>query len=203
MNHINILLCLILFFSFAVYGQSIDQGSYDSLRRSDWSIQFKINQMAKLASFQDFEVSLKKAVSKTSALRFGLGEVTADAFAYGNILSTVENVYLDCQYIYKPSNNREVEFYYGAGPRFGFSHALYTGTFDFTWTAGVAAIIGAEWFATRSISLSGEYMGYGTYSWGRGNLNTIAEDFSHPEERHSIFNVNFSDVRLGLSIYFK
>ncbi len=139
-----------------------------------------------------------------------------------------QSVDFAAQYVIYVAPQADVTFFFGSGPLVRFSHSKYdevdgfsygttTGTRSYLtdedrWTIGLAALSGAEWFATKSISLHAEY----GLSLEYQSANRVSEGiensydpyygartYSYEAESsgHSV-RFNLATVKLGLSVYF-
>jgi hypothetical protein len=132
------------------------------------------------------------------------------------------------QYVIYVAPLADVTFFFGSGPLVHFSQSVYdqedgfsygttTGTRSYwtdddRWTIGLSALSGAEWFATKSISLHAEYdlsLEYqSTKRVSKGIESSYdsyygARTYSYESESsgHST-RFNLATVKFGLSVYF-
>lgn len=134
--------------------------------------------------------------------------------------ASYEGVGLTIQRVFYPAPRARVSLYYGLGMRGFFSHqkvrvnhptsdttgSMWTGTNNH-WSAGVAGILGVEWFATKSLSLTAEYgstVRYHYYKNRTERFDTTPDGISKSTDESSNqgFDFGSDDVRLGLSVYF-
>lgn len=140
------------------------------------------------------------------------------------------NLGLELQYVHYPSSSREVLFFWGAGPSVAWSRNETEQKTELmssqimsvesekvirrTREAGGQGLLGAEWFATRRISLTAEYGFAVTYFWtreegrretvstqetsGAGTTNRLTEDTTL---KGSGWRLTPSLVRFGLTLY--
>ena len=130
----------------------------NSLQEGSWALLFQIQDVPALDFFEGF-LAMKHHLSDQTALRFGIGgnATTAndrDGLQYAFSLQT--------QYFIYPQEAADVNFYLGAGPRVGLNFSRLEVSNDEIvrqrrTSLGITGRLGVEWFATRSISLLGEY----------------------------------------------
>jgi hypothetical protein len=130
------------------------------------------------------------------------------------------------QYLWYMNPDDIVNFYLGAGPQVQYSHShdneqtisassnnywsksIYNYT-DNSWWVGVSAVMGVEWFVTKSISLHSEYgisILYNRYT-SKGSQGILASDPSSSNINNSSaggrgWQLGNSGVNFGLSVYF-
>jgi hypothetical protein len=120
-----------------------------------------------------------------------------------------------------PDPDAEVKFYYGFGPTGHFSRGLVTAdvtssptvpplratitSYRRAWAGGLAAVAGAQWFATRSIGLFAEYGAEAVYSETLANESArFAESGRVMETRSKShgFSAGSTGATLGIAFYF-
>ena len=159
------------------------------------------------ASISDNEQNLTQSASDT--LR---QIVKADAD------NDTQNIELSVQYVVYPSPAKEVNLFLGVGPMVGFNRRKsktdsergipnpVESTSQMTskqWSIGVSAILGAEWFATKSISFLAEYGLSLNYIWLKDSRkDSTAGVVTESENKSKFFNLSATSVKFGLSVYF-
>jgi hypothetical protein len=198
-----------------MYSQDSAQVKSNALQDKKWALQFQLSNDFTLSSFQEGKVSLQRCFSPNSSVRVGVGAKVYNNSSDDVIGRQSEDIVMSIQYLYRPSVDEDVIVYYGAGPSIGYSrqisHDTYTNSSStvvyyindyFVWQAGLDAAIGVEWFATHSISFSGEYYGTLSYSWQTNDTNPSSSSPQTIRTKQSRFSTSSSLVRLGVSLYF-
>jgi hypothetical protein len=168
----------------------------NSLRPDTWALEFGINYNFTLTSFQGSVLSIKRQLNSHEAIQVGIGGSLSDqsgggstrynlgdTLAYGNSQAGASNaggIQLNLQYVYYPNPEADVNFYFGAGPTFGYSRS--SGNTNYTpalpvpadstviinypgstnqnstsWNAGVSAMAGVECFLWKYVSIHAQY----------------------------------------------
>lgn len=200
----------------------------NSLRSGSWSLQFEVAENFKVKDFNGFLFSLKKHTSAGKAFRLGLG--VSGSISDVNLSSTfqqdsffqqtsqdadldAQSIDFVLQYLSYPSPDAEVNLFLGGGPVVRYSHSgsqsSYRGSTresdQIIWVAGASGLLGAEWFATKSISFLAEYNLSLEYQ-----LKKRANTFRIPSNNYSARNeqsenslrINPTSLKVGLSVYF-
>jgi len=218
MRRIEVIICLIVLSAIIVRAQDSTKNGLQDMK---WALQFAEGSNLNLNAFQNgsvgiSEVSFQKPFTLHSTLRIGLGILASGSSSAGQISSQSENVYLNSQYIYRPSIDNDIIIYYGTGPALSYIHrisnsssqgsssspAYYSISNQYSWTAGLDATLGVEYFISHSISLSGEYYGTISYSWTNSYTNYNSNTPNLYEYKRTGFTTTSSLVRLGISAYF-
>lgn len=232
----NLLLSCSLFYCTAVVNAqaqtetSPEQKEKNSLAQGSWAFQFLIDENFKLSAFRGSTISVKRHFSDKRAIRLGLelNAVVSDAdesiLNDRELKSKADNelITISAYYTIYPSPGKDVNLFYGAGPKVGFSLSGSTVTVvrdvgtstriksdESSWSAGITGILGVEWFATRSVSLTAEYSSIFEYQsisiertdelkTGTGNF----EITNKTERDVKNFRFNPESVKFGLSVYF-
>lgn len=178
--------------------------------------------------------SLKYHLSDKTALRLGVGFIPGEEGPgrrhMNDTLRNFENfdhhennpeqLNFTLNYMFYPAPKADVNLFFGLGPRFGFGEEQFGNPpngpenvendsneerINNSWSIGLSGVIGAEWFAARSISFFTEYDA--AFSYRQRNY----WDFDHnlpPDPNNMMENESseflFTDIsaRIGFSIYF-
>lgn len=195
------------------------------------ALQFRVTNNFTLSNFQGAALSGKKHISNNSAIRLGVdlffdfstrdedsrifyNDTTITASdAEGN----TQRLALELQYIRYVSTDKKIKIYWGTGPSIRFNNEVVETDYydsyndisrklkdeDKSWGLGASGVLGAEWFATSSISFHTEYVTTLLYEWRKVREdNALFRDYSHISTESSGFQVYATDVRFGLSLYF-
>ena len=166
----------------------------NSLEEGSWALLFQIPDVPALDFFEGF-LAMKYHLSEQTALRFGIGGNGSTADNQDGLQYALN---LQTQYFLYPHEVGDVNFYLGAGPRVGLSYSrleVSEGEIRQRRTSfGITGRLGVEWFATKSISLLGEY----------GNeLGTRFERREQPALDESSRDYYYrTSVTLGIAAYF-
>ncbi len=200
----------------------------NSLRSGSWSLQFEVAEDFTLKDFNGLLLSIKKHTSAGKAFRLGLGisgsitdldltniyqqDTLFQQFSRDADLDAQSIDFL-LQYLSYPSPEADVNLFLGGGPLVRYSHSgfksVYGGSINesdqITWVAGAAFLLGAEWFATKSISFLAEY-GLALEYQLRKSTNTYRTPSinysSKNEQKETSLRVSPAAVKIGLSVYF-
>ncbi len=202
--------------------------SRNSLRPGSWSLQFQVEENFKIGDFNGFLVSLKKHASARKAFRLGFGVSgsvsdleLSSTFQQDTLFQQIsQDADLDAQsidfllqYLSYPSPEAEVNLFLGGGPVIRYSHSGsqssysgYTNESDqIIWVAGASGLLGAEWFATKSISFLAEYNLSLEYQL-RKRANTYripSNNYSaRNEQTENSLRISPTSLKIGLSVYF-
>lgn len=190
------------------------------LTDSSHSIQFGIDYLV-LRRFNDKSVSFKTHLSRNEALRFGITmgassdreestvkKYSGDTLVYqhngSRTYSPSIDLMINADYLFYAPAANDLYLFAGGGPQIGFSQDSYSERFYRSWSAGAAAVLGAEWFASRNISLHGEYTASLYYSASRTTDWDIRSttDRTYYETTGSNIIFHSGNVIFGLSVYF-
>ncbi len=132
--------------------------------------------------------------------------------------SDVQSIELNVQYLFYPSPEKEINLFLGVGPMIGFNRSnSETGSERETpnpvestskrtskrWSLGISANLGAEWFATKSISFLAEYGLSLNYIWSKDSrTDSTTGIVIESENKSKFFNLSATSVTFGLSVYF-
>ena len=161
----------------------------NSLKKGKWALQFKVNNLINLSSFQGSTLSIKKHTSDRAAwrlgftLHFNVRNESTEVLIYStnapghNDLTDI-TFRISAQKILYVNPQSDINFFWGFGPLYSYRYFLSDsdnntsdGQFqqrfwreDHTWLLGLTGIIGVEWFATKRISFLAEYETSASYS---------------------------------------
>lgn len=222
-------LFLVLFAASSFYSQQTDTNLINSLKKGSWSIQFQVGNNFNLNTFEDVSISLKTHLSSKLAVRFGASlnanmddqTISYKEYYYGYTGSNIPvnrnslSFSLLAKMLYYFNPKSRINVYAGLGPLGTYSHNyyeyLYTDYYleylhDDTWSAGLNAIAGCEFFPVKYLSLLAEYSVTGTYSKSSRKDNVKQLPYGAIVEYRYVestgFNFRGNTVRLGLSLYF-
>jgi opacity protein-like surface antigen len=221
-----------------IYSQSDQDSTKNSLKKGSWSLQFQISQNFTLRNFQGSNLSAKKHLSSKSAIRFGIGlsgtmtdrekDLKRDDTNYLSD-ETIEDkstqISLNSYYIYYPHPGKKINLYYGGGPVIAYSKLksefdskeIFQDTLSRdihdendrkSWSIGILALIGVEWFLNQQISIHAEYGSSLSYirTETEGTRVTITseneEDYRSTNTVQKRFSFRSDSVKFGISVYF-
>ncbi len=231
------LLCTLLSASvFAQQDQETRHNRNNSLAKGARAFQFEIVGdlfNLDLRNLFGTTLALKKQTSDGSAMRIGLGvgfnlsdqdrtsEVREDSITQSqtDYDRNGQSVNIVIQKIFYPAPTADVNFFYGLGPLASFGHdksaqedlrpwTRTTSTETYSWSVGVAGVLGVEWFPTRSISLLAEYGSDMRYKWEERKVESSR---TYPdgttigqvsEDKSKGLSLSTTSVKVGLSVYF-
>lgn len=203
-----------------IFSQSEGSGPY--LTDSSRSIQFGIESFS-LRTFGYGLISYRQHCSASTAVRLGImlnGNQTMreqtiskyrnDTLTGRHHSSTTEipTVSFSIRALYQwyfPIEN-DLYLFAGIGPEAGYEQREYSWneSDERSWTAGIHGSVGAEWFASRHISLHAEYVSSALYRHSRSTdwsgLSNINSEYT--EETIKSYQLNWLSVLFGLSVYF-
>jgi len=205
----------------------------NSLKKGKWALQFQIDNNFHLSSFQGSTLSLKKHTSDTRALRLGLsvqfeyndGQLDRPLYGPGNSPGNREFINhsykLDLQKLYYVNSSAAVNLFFGIGPTASYNYSKderdtrnddnsfvdYWSYKSSGYSAGVAGIIGVEWFASKDISLLAEYETSILYrgSARETTRNTVQSSYQFKQYDYQSSDgilISSAAVKFGLSVYF-
>ncbi|MEO8666088.1 MAG: hypothetical protein ABI462_11395 [Ignavibacteria bacterium] len=185
-------------------------------------------------SFEAVVFGLKYHLTNRSALRLNIGYSfsgnryggkhhhgdtigSMDNFRHEGHSGNNEKYFASVQYMFYPKPMKIINTFFGLGPRFGFgsSHSMHPENPEELmgdehrhgnrpWSIGLSGVFGAEWFATKSLSLSAEYAAAYSYQEmddHHPDQNEIDHNGPHGNET-SKFRFTDLSARIGLSLYF-
>jgi hypothetical protein len=187
-----------------------------------WALQFQITEDFTLSSFQGSIVSLKYHSSDQSAWRAGLSldlSSTSEQLTNSDggipvstldVDSSTQSARLDLQYLRHARGKRPLRFVFGGGPFAGFANRTVERSRDGVagprqeydeWSAGISALVGAEWFVGAGFSLHAEYGFEFSHERRDGSAESSELDLRQDIDFES---TGFSSrgVLLGVSAYF-
>jgi hypothetical protein len=197
-----------------------DTDAAPMLTDSSRSIQFGIDYLA-LRTFNGKSISYKIHVSRFDALRFGISfsgslnseETTVKKYSGDTLISSSSsketpdpNAYLmfTSEYLLYAPVSGDLYLFAGAGPQIGYSQTVYDYESSRSWSVGLGGSFGAEWFASRSISIHAEYTASLSYHMSSRSewdvLSTLDRTLYETDE--SSLRLRSGNVLFGLSIYF-
>lgn len=153
----NVICFVLLLATFVQTTSAQEKERANALDAKTWSLLYGVNGLLQFNPF-DGMIAAKYNRSANSALRFGVGvhvrEFDANEMSNSRITANL-------LFVKYPNIDREVLFYFGAGPQLEFAHQG-TDREDFEQSinivgVGANGILGSEWFATEHISLFVEY----------------------------------------------
>jgi hypothetical protein len=211
-----------------------------SLQSGAWALQFGVNYLVSLTSFQGGLISVKKHFTPRSAVRLGVSAslTTDDITSVDRTIkddTETDNVQIDTdrnqgslqvalQYLFYPTPAADIHTFFGVGPSVSYANTKdrpvkvtslleenqyysVSGASSNSWGLGLSGLIGAEWFARRTISLHAEYgatFGY-SHSSNTRDYTYIYYDksqFDQRTEKHDAWKLSADSVKFGLSVYF-
>jgi hypothetical protein len=206
-----------------------------------WSFQIAIDEKINEDEdndFNGFRLSLKRNYNKHSALRINLGIVDQDItndenrFFYTDDLTIrmydwqryeFGGANLSVQYMFYPSPNDRVNFFWGIGPALGIYgsesnvETTYYGGYSYDWVdfvvcdrfskfaLGVEGSVGMEWFLGRHISLLAEYGFILQNEWYFFELDYYDYDGYVIDKVKGFddgLHLDASRIKLGMAFYF-
>ena len=168
------------------------------------AISFLVSQSFALSSFDGSLISLKRMTDNDEAWRLGVSlsgyhkiiSNPENSLSYSGFLSTVNIQISGSRQLYINDDDL-VRGYYGYGLLIGYQHRWDDYERDNGVTVGPIGFIGAEWFLTNRVSISGEYSTqiYETYDWNKDIYGNLLG------QTHT-FGITQNGVKLGVSIFF-
>lgn len=177
-----------------------------------------------LTSFEGANLSYKHHYTDNRAYRIGVGvgvsHENRDEDASGSRWTEYDvsrsSISLTALKLYYRGINERGSFFWGLGPRIGYSHDKTTyetpeweddATTEYTYdraNAGVACVLGVEWFPARELSLLAQYGTVLEYSWNKNEEKRTYEverpDYFFNQQRSTV-ELGADVVRFGLSLY--
>lgn len=204
-------------------------GDFESpLNDGAWAIQFGIGDNFRLTTLEGTSLALKRHFSDKSCLRstMDLGvrnrDSTDDPVPTRTDEHDFNQVSINLVLLYQRyfSMDGRTAMYFGAGPSWGYNttdqndvstdtatDTTRTASFESEmdqWSLGGSVLLGAEWFASHTISLHCEYLGSFRYTSSEATNRSSQFDgsTSSTESSSTSWMVSQGDVRFGLSVYF-
>jgi hypothetical protein len=200
----------------------------DAINNTKWSVQFQVGNDFTLQSFDGLIISLKYHFTPKFAVRLGTGanfrtsdnELDYRGYYYNEyVKATYEQNSTDfaliSNFLYYPRPAAFLKVFFGAGPRAGYTCSSgerlyldgYKAEYDnWSWSAGVNAVFGCEWFPMKSLGLFGEYSVYALYSEAKVKEYIYEIKTRNPAEYYyrTSKEIQFRGniARLGASFYF-
>ncbi len=201
-----------------------DGNAQNSLVDGKSALLFEIIGDFDLTSFEGANISFKHHYTDNRAYRIGLGVAVShenrDEDGSGSRWTETEvsreSITLTALKLYYNDLNKRASFYWGLGPRIGYSHdkdnydtPAWEDDYSRRYTydranAGILGVVGVEWFLARELSLLAQYGTTLDYNWSR---NEYEERDSEPDysnfrnQESSIVKLQADAVRFGLSLY--
>jgi opacity protein-like surface antigen len=196
-------------------------------RSSDWALQFQLNPNFDLGAYGG-GIAVKRHLGERSAVRVGVdvtvatSDVDQEARVFLPVadLATADsdadiqryNVFL--QLLRSAAVASRTSLYWGGGVVQSFQRehaetinrpssapATLSERDGHTWSAGLQALLGVEWFAARDLALDAEFGITASYRWGEGEVtrteNNVLQATSS-DTFHS-WNVGAADAVLGVT----
>lgn len=174
-------------------------GAVNSLVGGNTALSFQLAENFDLEPFSGATISLKRMQSNSGAYRFGfsVNARTVDTPDDYDIITTE----IVLQRLNHLIADRPVSPFYAFGPMVGYSSAK-----DSTeWRLGIVLTLGAEWFATKNLSITGEYGTSAAYYVEDIKVVSYNFDDEHgfeiPRHRTEGFVLIPNAVKLGVSFY--
>jgi hypothetical protein len=222
--------------SFNIFAQAISPDSLRySIQKGSWSAQFEIGSFINTGAFESYLISFKHHFSVKSSVRLGVGLNNSknsgdDIFMGGDTSITYPSVSKNltinviADFLFYANPKSIVKIFIGVGPVYRYRKQEYT-TNDIyftqygpdinanhhsseSWSAGINAVFGAEWFPFKSISLIAEYNS--NILWGNTKTNSDyvhSDPFSSSAEQkysseYTTQEIDLNIIKLGISAYF-
>lgn len=227
--------CIVAPITSAQEGNSEAGSRAHSLKDGAWALQFQFGSAFSSRGYEDIVISGKYHLSDGTAIRIGIDLDGSVRFGNSNryfpkgdsLRDTNEFDYdrfgfdLLSEYILYSQPISNIHIFYGAGPLVKFyrdfrkdSYLNYINgeyrtsereTVLNNWSFGVSAVLGAEWFATKRISLIAEYGAEFEYSYITRETKTSDSDegeYSEFKFHENAFDLDLKRVKMGIAIYF-
>lgn len=197
----------------------------NSLRDGKSALLYEIVGDFDLTSFEGANLSYKRHYTDNRAYRIGVGVFVSheneDQDASGSRWAENEItqywISLTALKLHYLGIGDRSSFYWGLGPRIGYSHEKYahdTPAWDDDYSsentldranAGIVCALGAEWFLAREVSLLAQYGTVLEYNWSRREdrqtyVDPDIRDYFNNRESSTI-ELRADVVRFGLSFY--
>jgi hypothetical protein len=185
-----------------------------SLEPGAWALQFSIGGNFRLESFNGSTISLKRHSSARSAWQLGLSPSfgsaqekrtigPSDSITVMDRDSDTAGLEIDLNYTRYPRPGRTMNLFWTLGPEVSWSRGSQSEVgfeaSDRAWSVGLGAKLGAEWFATKTLSVHAAYGAGFSYRSFR-----VTEEFEGAPERTVEFDswtIGGRSVQFGASVY--
>jgi hypothetical protein len=222
-----------------IFGQDAFSVSFRNprLHSNPWSLQIALDEKLKDDDLHGVRFSLSHRFSRHGAARFSVGIVghetnyLAHIYDRNGVIVKIDDrtdfeltgVNLSAQYLFYPSPNRNLNFFWGFGPRVSVEEydPYYDGDLDwdfpYYWCddpscdnttrlgAGVEGSLGMEWFLGRRFSLLAEYGFTLQNEWYLFDVDYY-DGYGHVISRTESFNdglhLDGSQIKLGVAFHF-
>jgi len=197
-------------------GASDARGEENSLTAGSWALQFQIQNNLTLGNFDGLGIALKRHLSGGSALRGGVNFTTSGSSqelrpdsVQTRADSDLRGVRAALHYVWYPRPQADVNLFMGIGPAFGYlsndslnsASGRERSSETSEWQVGAHGILGAEWFATRSLGIHAEYEIAYQYASSEATVSTGTPE-TKVTRNTDRWSFGTSAVRFGLSVYF-
>jgi hypothetical protein len=229
---------LVLFYQESSAIQYRNKGLKTSSQTYPWAFQIALDGQpgddAGNNGIQGIRFSIKRHTSKFTAYRFNLGFLgheeyynDYDLFYNDNISIKFDNgrkfdftgVNISAQYLYYPSPDKNIQIFWGAGPRLSINetnpdlvYIYYGDWYDAVECSsstrlglGAEASLGAEWFLGRSFSLLAEWGVILQNEWYLFELDHYGDYYHYVNQVETVndgLHLDASRLKLGVSFYF-
>lgn len=185
-----------------------------SLEPGAWALQFSISDNFRLTSFNGSTISVKHHSSARSAWQVGFSPTfssaqetrtigPSDSLTVSDFDIDAAGLDIDLNYTRYPRPGRTMNLFWTLGPEvswFRRSQSEVGGGYrDREWSLGLGAKLGAEWFATRTLSVHAAYGAGVSYRSFRRT-----EEFEGAPERAAElegWSIGGRNVQFGASVY--
>lgn len=191
----------------------------NSLEAGAWALQFSVEGEFIAVSSFDGGLALKRHFSPRSALRMSVAANVngTDHESSNGISQSIEfdgvGVGVSVLYQRYVDPDADANLYWGVGPSVGWGNEsqesvradslVFLSEFD-SWSVGIDAVLGVEWFAARVISFHAEYIGSARFT-RRKDSNEAKNGTTIDMQERTIDSWSIAEggaVRFGLSVYF-
>ena len=210
--------CLALLWAFGLVSADCahaqDEEAAHSLEPGAWALQFGIGNNLSLDSYLGSSISARKHVSAAHAWQFGVSlnaEVGSRESGDLEVNANRQLISLTAHHLTYPGvserASESIHWYFGVGPRISFNRGTQStdeGQGEETITdsgmgAGVSALLGAEWFVKRRISL---FATYGTsFEYSRSSTQTESANAPDGERTDNQVRLFSEGVRFGVTVF--
>lgn len=222
MQKYNRICVLTLFILWGINLRSVApaQENENSLNAGTWALQFQLNNSVDLGQFSVSNLTFKRHFSDKKALAFEVTfsgetrEQDENKVNYGS--ETTEDDYerylhrfsIGALYLYYPRPKTRLNLFLGAGPVVGISYSsqkninLQTEAKGASYSAGIAALAGAEWFVRENVSVLTGFKYHARYQYQKTTNETSGETRSTDERIIKYLAINNFSVQFGAAFYF-
>lgn len=199
-----------------VVAHAQDEGRPHSLEAGRWALLFSVGPDFQLGSFDGSSISIKHHGSPGRALELALSPTLSmldvedelplpDSLLVRGSDERFAGLAVELHWVRYPRPGSDVNLFHAFGPELGWSRSSYEHSSSstehnrVTWSAGVGARLGAEWFAWKAISL---HAAYGTSLRYSSERRTDASDLEGERvTRAKRWTFGGEGVRFGASVY--